>query len=267
MRRAVVLSASLVIAALVGACTHRGSDGSQREAPSLSCTGSPVVNGSRYACLEPPYTPPRGAKTLADATPFVRENDGRRFVFDLGGDTELSLAHEGEPNEIYGLLERLHARKGALSSLDYGIFCGDRSRLCLQHRLDLCEAPVQDVAAEIIAAIAEDPILPRPATELSIELSGLLGPRCELDQASCAPEPFTTEARYDPFGKRGPRFHLGSRGGPCDHDGECMLSGCGNRCEHWTCPGAYEASTCEGYSFSKPTFCGCVRGECGFFSQ
>ncbi len=221
-----------------------------------------MIDGTRWACLEPPYTPAPGVSTLADGTPFVREKSGRRFVFDLRGDTGLDHATVGE------YLARLRERAPAAAYLSYGLYCGEGSRACLHVALNLCEGSVEAKATEVIAAIREDPILPRPATELAIELAGLLEPRCTTANASCAPQPFEKGTRYDPFASRGPRFHLGGEsGGSCHHDGECMISGCGNRCALWSCAGAYEASTCEGYSFSRPVFCGCVRGECGWFRQ
>ena len=221
-----------------------------------------MIDGTRLACLEAPYTPPAEARTLADGTPFTREAEGRRFVFDLRGDTPIDDAKVSE------YLTRLREHSPSLAYLSYGLYCGERSRVCLHLSLNLCERSVEEVAAEAIAAIARDPILPRPATELAIDLAGLVEPRCSTAQAGCEPQPFDEGSRYDPFAQRGARFHLGGeRGGSCHQDGECMIAGCGNRCMHWSCPGAYEASTCEGYSFSKPVFCGCVRGECGWFSQ
>ena len=257
-----------LVAALVGACSTQGRGGrddGRPAAPKQSCTGSPTVDGSRRPCLDPPYAPPPGATALADGTPFVRDEGGRRFTFQLAGDTDAS------PEELSALIQRLRERGGSLTFLSYGLYCGSRDsrRACLHLRVDLCAVKIDELAGELLAAIAEDPILPRPRAELAISLGGLLEPRCRLDQGGCMPVPLNEGGpRYNPFAKRGPRFHLGGvRGGSCDHDGECMLAGCGNRCHHWTCPGANEAGTCEGYSFAKPVYCGCVRGECGFFSQ
>jgi len=56
-------------------------------------------------------------------------------------------------------------------------------------------------------------------------------------------------------------------GGSCTQDGECLVGGCGNHCMHWTFGGAHEGATCEGYDLPERTFCGCVEGACGWFTQ
>ncbi|MCB9704277.1 MAG: hypothetical protein H6711_20485 [Myxococcales bacterium] len=256
-------TAAALVGALLGSCSAPGT--TNPPAPTESCTGSPVIDGSRRPCLEPPYAPAAGATTLADGTPFVRDEGGRRFTFALEGEMETTA------EALTGLRERVSARGGPLTFLGYGLYCGppEARRICLHLRVDLCEATIDALAGEVLAAIAEDPILPRPRAELAISLGGLLGPRCGAEEGGCEPIPFSAGGTpYDPDRKRGPRLHLGGvRGGACVHDGECVIAGCGNRCHHWSCPGANEAGTCEGYSFSKPVYCGCVRAECGFFSQ
>jgi hypothetical protein len=43
--------------------------------------------------------------------------------------------------------------------------------------------------------------------------------------------------------------------------------GCGNHCTSWHYGAAHELGTCEAYLFSSPVFCGCVEGQCGWFTQ
>jgi hypothetical protein len=159
------------------------------------------VNGSRLPCLAPPYTPAASATTLTDGTPVARLADGRVWVATLPGD-------EPAPAEAArALVSRIRARGGAVRFLSFGAHCGEE--LCFSYRANLCEGSVEDLAAQILATIAEDPELPRPGLRLSIQLVGELGPRCEPQDASCGPVPYDRGTRYDPDGARrlGPLAH------------------------------------------------------------
>ncbi|MCA9637328.1 MAG: hypothetical protein KC420_14985, partial [Myxococcales bacterium] len=72
--RAAGSTAAALVGALLGSCSAPGT--TNPPAPPESCTGSPVIDGSRRPCLEPPYAPAAGATTLADGTPFVRDEGG-----------------------------------------------------------------------------------------------------------------------------------------------------------------------------------------------
>jgi len=226
----------------------------QRPTPTRSCEGSPTVDGSREACLLPPWVPGEG-ESLPNGV-ALRQVSAREWRVELPGDVP---DREAMPL----LLGRL--REGGLTFLQYGLYCDDD--VCLQYAIDLCSATVTETAEAILAAIAADPELPEPGGELSLQLAGLEGPRCDADDPGCEPLPFDS-ATYDPDASRSGRFHFGGvTGGQCTRDGECLIVGCGNRCHHWSCPSANEASTCEGYVVDRPTFCGCVEGRCGWFQQ
>lgn len=234
----------------------------EREMPTRACEMPPILDGSREACLLPPYAPEPEATALSDGTPIVRGSEGRRWRVTLPGDQPY------ETEAMTALLERLRHSDEALRFLNRGLYCRDPDRICFHLQVDLCTEGVEEVAARFLAALAADPELPEPGGELAIDLVGYLGPRCSSEEGLCEPEPFETPMEYDPEAERGPRFHLGGfLGGACEEDGDCMISGCGNRCMHWGCATAHRASTCEGYMFSHPTFCGCVEGQCGWFAQ
>lgn len=89
------------------------------------------------------------------------------------------------------------------------------------------------------------------------------GPRCTPDNPLCLPRPYEGCHAFAVDGPRRPS-ELGTSAGACEHDGECMISGCGNDCVRWDQTGA---GTCEGYLPERPTFCGCVSGACQWFTQ
>lgn len=218
----------------------------------------PVVEGSRRACLEPPFTP-GDAGTLADGTPVAVEGEGRRWEVMLDGERELDAA------AVSAALDALREQPG-LRFVSYGLHCGDTSRLCLRFAGNLCELHVDEAVAAVRAGIAAVPELAGARLELSVQLEGRLGPRCGEDDPTCLPVAYEG-GTYDRDGSRIGGAFASHSAGPCDYDGECVVMGCGNHCALWEYGGANEAATCEGYSFSRPIFCGCVEGECQWFSQ
>lgn len=222
----------------------------------------PVVRGSRVACLSPPYTPAADARAMAEGTAVRREDEGRRWVLSLAGDAVPSA------DEVAALVERLRRRGGLLQWVDYGLYCGAREQTaCLHWEGNLCETNVERVAHTLMAAVAADAVLPRPRIELAISLAGRLGPRCAGDDLACEPVPYNLREAYDPLGDRHADVLGELSAGACEHDGECVQAGCGNHCVSWELGGAHEAATCEGYQFSRAVFCGCVAGECAWFTQ
>jgi hypothetical protein len=256
-----------VAAVLLVACAPSGTSVRTVRQPDLpgSAVGfsrPPVIDGSRTACILPPYTPPVDATALANGTPARRDKGGRRWTISLPGETTVS-------HELAGaLVERLRAQGGVLRYISYGLYCGEHDDIaCLSYRANLCETNVDEVATTILAAIAADPVLPTPHIDLAVSLAGALGPRCETaDDPACAPRPYE-DGVYDPGGERHAGPLASHSAGACRHDGDCKEAGCGNHCISWEYGGANEAATCEGYVFNEPVFCGCVEGACAWFTQ
>lgn len=97
--------------------------------------------------------------------------------------------------------------------------------------------------------------------EINLEILEPRGPRCK-DGPGCAPTPHesTKNAKYDP--KR-ERQALGDGSGSCKDDGDC--EGPGNACVAWYLTGGPQRLI--GVEYSTPTFCGCVRETCSWFTQ
>lgn len=266
--RALVLTLAILAATLpgcAGAPSGAGSSGPTAPAGARSGPGfsrPPTVDGSRVACLAPPYAPPVDATVLEDGTPIRRESDGRRWVLSLSGDVVPT------PDQVGALVERLRARGGDLRWIGYGLYCGEPARgMCLHYEANLCEARVEPLARMIRDAIAADPELPTPRIELAVSLAGALGPRCAADDPACVPLAYDRGTSWTPRGDRRPGPLPQYSGGECRHDGDCVVGGCGNHCMSWDHGGAHEGATCEGYSFREPVFCGCVDARCAWFSH
>ena len=255
------------VAASAGACTTNHPPSRIRPVPpargsSAHFSHPPTIDGSRVSCLAPPYTPPPDATALADGTPVRRSADGRRWIASLPGESVPT------PEQASALVERLRARGGMFTWISYGLYCGDMpAGLCLEYSGNLCEMRIDETARTLLTAIAADPILPRPRIDLALELAGGLGPRCAATDPACRPEAYDHGAHFDPDGPRHPGALADHSIGSCHHDGDCRVGGCGNHCMSWEYGGAHEGATCEGYVFQHPVFCGCVAGECGWFSQ
>lgn len=257
------LFALLLLASLLG-CGARGPHGSTvsraPDAPgsAVHFARPPVVDGSRRACLEPPYTPAHDATTLEDGTIVTMRDDGRTWQLKTPGTRDATW------EEVRALLGRVRARGGDLAYVSHGIYCD--GHMCLSWAGDLCDVHILERYQRLRAVIAEDGALADARIEISLSLAGQLGPRCEAGDPACLPVPYDG-GTYDPDrGRRGGAFASHSAGA-CSHDGECMVMGCGNHCLSWDHGGANAGATCEGYAFEHPVFCGCVEGECGWFSQ
>lgn len=199
------------------------------------------------------------AAALADGTPVTREDEGRSWVVALAGEREL------EPEAISAALGALREQPG-LRFISYGLHCGGSSRMCLRLSGNLCELRVDEAVAAVRAGIAADPAIAGAQIELSVQLAGNLEPRCAADDPACLPVPYEG-GTYDRLGSRLGGVFASHSAGECDYDGQCMRMGCGNHCLSWEYGGANEGATCEGYSFPRPIFCGCVDSECQWFSQ
>jgi hypothetical protein len=255
------LRAALILA-LLASCGARGPSPrrGRPDAPGSAVHFSrpPVIDGSRRACLEPPYTPPHDATSLEDGTIVTMRGEGRTWQLKTPGTRDATF------EEIQALMQRLRARGGAFQFVSHGVYCDEH--MCLAWSGNLCEVNVLERYAELRAAIAEDAVLADARIEIAISLAGNLGPRCAADDPACLPIPYEG-GTYDPTRGRQPGVLATHSAGACTHDGECMEMGCGNHCLSWDHGGAHEGATCEGYSIGRPLFCGCVEGSCAWFTQ
>lgn len=102
-----------------------------------------------------------------------------------------------------------------------------------------------------------------PGSEIDMEVSLLerAGPSCK---ESCAPSPHYSR-KSDTYDPEGPRHRSAERGrGACASDADCVGAD-SNSCSAWYLRGGGEASIF--IQVSEPTFCGCVEGECAWFTQ
>lgn len=124
--------------------------------------------------------------------------------------------------------------------------------------------PVPSLTEGICAA---DPTLPECYA---------LEPRCLPDDPGCGPQPTphsSSRACYRPDRARKalhPVTQLtepGSSRSACQHDGECMIVGCGNACERYEYL-AVSTNCLEPFELGRDdVLCGCVAGHCSFFHQ
>jgi hypothetical protein len=106
-----------------------------------------------------------------------------------------------------------------------------------------------------------------PAVRVQVTIVSPPGPRCAAEDPACGPVPYEAacveRTGYDPKGQRTlVRARPGH--GPCAHDGECRIGGCGNECV----PASHfdHAGTCEGYVGWENVYCGCVENKCVWFT-
>lgn len=106
-----------------------------------------------------------------------------------------------------------------------------------------------------------------PAAHVQVTIVSAPGPRCAADDPACGPVPYDAacveRTSYDPKGKRTlVRARPGH--GPCAHDGDCHVGGCGNECVPGS--GFSHAGTCEGYGGWENVYCGCLETKCVWFT-
>lgn len=249
-----------------GGASRRG--GAATPGSAVGFSRPPTVEGSRRACLAPPYAPASDVSELADGTTVTPVGE-REWVFVLAGDHEATQEQTTQEQlnqeQAHALLTRVREADPALRALSYGLYCAPR--LCFRFEGALCETNVEQVVAQFRRAVAGAGAQPGTRLELSVALAGSVGPRCDEGDPNCLPIPYETGVSYDPSRARHAGPLATHSAGACRHDGECQVMGCGNHCTSWEYGGAHEAGTCEGYAFDAPVFCGCVQGQCAWFDQ
>lgn len=133
---------------------------------------------------------------------------------------------------------------------------------CLTFTLSLCQTSPERLAAELAAALMA---VGAGAGALRATFSTVEqgGPACKAGPA-CAPTPHASTARLAPYRAGAPRRPLPTWSvGACADDGDC--EGGGNSCRTWYLRGGAELLILIQYQ--APTFCGCVEGQCTWFTQ
>jgi hypothetical protein len=173
---------------------------------------------------------------------------------------------EDEGKALWDLFSREYFPRGGLASGSSGLYSTDKcpsvsKASCFHLQWWACQTSLvallgwmREAASQIGAGDAE----------LEIVLSPLerRGPTCK-DGPECRPTAHYSKATaiYDPSGARIPSDLGGS--GECKDDGDC--DGGGNACEAWYLSGGAELDIY--IQVARPTFCGCVSGECAWFTQ
>jgi hypothetical protein len=122
-------------------------------------------------------------------------------------------------------------------------------------------AVAEQVAAHVARAGGE------PAACVAVTILSAPGPRCAAGDPACEPVPYDAacveRTDYDPKGKRTLVSARPGRG-PCTHDGECVVGGCGNECVPSSEVGG--EGTCESRLGWENVYCGCLEQKCVWFT-
>ena len=122
-------------------------------------------------------------------------------------------------------------------------------------------AVAEQVAAHVARAGGD------PAACVAVTILSAPGPRCAAGDPACGPVPYEAacveRTDYDPKGKRTLVSARPGRG-PCTHDGECVVAGCGNECLPSSEVGG--SGTCEGRIGWENVYCGCLEQKCVWFT-
>jgi hypothetical protein len=139
------------------------------------------------------------------------------------------------------------------------------ARRALGITLEVREArttPAQ-IAQHLVALAPEGAI-----ARVQVTIISAPGPRCAPDDPACEPLPYDAacveKTDYDPKGKRTLVRVGGGTNLPCAHDGECMISGCGNECVPTS--DIPRSGTCQDYSTWQNVYCGCLQNTCAWFT-
>lgn len=230
---------------------------------------APLVNGTRDACVSPPYAPD-SQSTAIGGLALERTADPQAFLLIARSAHTLSDAQSNS------LLEALRSSDQSLRSLNFGIYCGDdgngrADERCFKIVAPLCETNVVRFATALAARIAERPEGTDAGWVVRIELGGLLHARCDARRdPACLPIAYRREDQRDYApGDRDPVAIAGHDFGTCSNDGDCNVLGCGNDCSAWYAEDGETGATCEAYPALEetPSFCGCVEGRCSWFQQ
>ena len=227
-------------------------------------SASPIANAESEDCLKPPWLP---AKLPAHVQASQCKQDERTFRFTLGGGAPAS--DDAENTFLDDYREDFHAVDGIVSS-GHGFCCGEDVKegpppnsLCIVFGLRLCSTSLSEFVNLVRELHANDDALANRSLRISVSLEGLTGPRCEQGDADCGPVAYTERNQNPPPEERRPVDPPVSESEACSYDGECVVNGCGNGCDHWSLGGM--AGTCPFIGKYEKAYCGCVENRCGWF--
>ena len=126
--------------------------------------------------------------------------------------------------------------------------------------------------AQLISGRVEALSLGAVAVAVRVDVHAKPEPRCLPEDPGCGPIPVAQQCiadiQYVPGRPRVPVFEK-LNGGDCAHDGECDSALCGDSC--YSTRGLdsdFVIGSCFTFSGMKPNaLCGCVAGQCTFFTQ
>lgn len=205
---------------------------------------APTIDGSREACVLPPFVPAEDETILADGTRLTRASGRQRWTLILNPGAPAATRED-----LHRGAERLRTEHDLPRA--HRNHCdpigGPPSSECWSVWLPLCTTPLDDVVTKLRAAAQADPRLSDRSIPVEIELIGRLRPRCNADDPGCTPvpEPHGGGGFYDPTGKR--TVIATEAVGTCEHDGDCVVSGC-------------HEQTCSAWDIGADTGYGCLLG-------
>jgi hypothetical protein len=177
---------------------------------------------------------------------------------------------------VDAVAERVRAKLGAQQTYGLGA-CGrdvsHRAFTCIRLTVPICQPWLEEVRR--VAPVARGEGL-----GIMVEIQGRTGPRCAAGEPNCGPLPYHAPAPGAHQETRNwagdftlplrpgaalqtVRDDLGS--GSCTHAGDCVRAGCGNNCDAWYQP-VYGAR-CPAFSDLSDAYCGCLQGQCTWFTQ
>ncbi len=247
-----------------------------------SATAQPAPR--RDHCLAPPWVlDPAKPEAGVPGWSAAVCNDSRYGYRDAADRARRSayFIHEGI-REISGTEATavLEAVRAAGSSSGLGGCCSpgvarEAHVICLQFWSNACYRPMSGV----VQAVDEE-LRKRGLAEVrlgvDINITGVVGPRCEPADPRCGPISSRDWDRPDepaskPAGCAAGRVRVAEPGAvtpghACVHDGECMVAGCGSTCVRWD-QYPHEMWCDDIGRLKEPpvTYCGCVAGRCDWF--
>lgn len=190
-----------------------------------------------------------------------------------GNDTALLRIGDGDlgdPAEGWDALTPLLQRREVLDLIPGGECttaddAGVAANTLVIH-VALCSMTLGEVAQLLAERWSDDPRLRDRAAAVCVHLTGERGPRCASDDPACGPQPGGSlapgrVAPVEPLRCPSPAAIDSYDRGSCRHDGECMISGCGNACVQWSL--VPRRSLCP--RVPGTDWCGCVAGRCAWF--